>query len=215
MTAAPVQLSIRDDVAHLVLANPPKNLMDRRFFDALTTVCQDALLQPLRGMIIYGSGRHFSCGADLGELRQIVAGNQDDFLHDNLVTLRAIESLRAPVVAAINGCCLGAGLELALACHHRIATAQAVFALPESTFGIMPGCGGSVRLPALVGKSRAIELILTGRIFGADEALELGVIDRIVDKKEMLDLALATIADSVGRLQPLPAQFIGNQAGIS
>jgi len=97
------------------------------------------------------------------------------------------------VVAAISGCCLGAGLELALACHYRVSAPSAVFSLPEATFGLMPGCGGTVRLPALVGVGRAIELSLSGRTIGADEALACGLVDMVVEKKALLSTAVRTI----------------------
>jgi enoyl-CoA hydratase/carnithine racemase len=190
VTRAPIQLSFLGDIAHLALDNPPKNLMDHSFFDTLTSACAHAMnRKPLAGMIVYAHGRHFSCGADLNQLQEVIQHDGSPFLTQNLKIFSSIERVAVPVVAAISGCCLGAGLELALACRHRIAAPQAMFALPESTFGIMPGCGGSVRLPLLIGKSRAIELILTGRLFGAEEALSMGVIDRIVAAQDLLETA--------------------------
>ena len=83
----------------------------------------------------------------------------------------------------IRGCCLGAGMELALACHYRIAEKNAVFSLPEVTYDLMPGCGGTIRLPKLIDKGKAVEMILSGHTVLADEAKALGLIDRVVPKK--------------------------------
>ncbi len=92
-------------------------------------------------------------------------------------------------MAAVGGCCLGSGLELALACRWRIAAANAVFALPETSFDLMPGCGGTVRLPSLVGRGRAVDLVLSGRFVDAGEAREIGLVDAIVDRRDLLAAA--------------------------
>jgi enoyl-CoA hydratase/carnithine racemase len=138
--------------------------------------------QQLHGLIITGGGRHFSSGANVTELftmsAEQIARAGALFAH--------IAALPIPVVAAISGACLGAGLELALACSQRIATPRAVFALPEVEYGLMPGCGGTLRLPRCIGKSAAAELILSGRTFDAREALRLGLIDSICQKKKHL-----------------------------
>ena len=92
-------------------------------------------------------------------------------------------------MAAVGGCCLGSGLELALACRWRVAAANAVFALPETSFDLMPGCGGTVRLPLLVGRGRAVELLLSGRFVDAAEAREIGLVDAVVDRRDLLAAA--------------------------
>lgn len=193
MTDTPIQFSIIDSIAHCLLTNPPKNEINKEFFRCLTQLHKEVFPSlDVRGLIIYGKGRHFSSGANLEELQQIYRSLPDDkpaaFLNENMNTFQAIASLPFPVVAAINGCCLGAGLELALACHFRICSPHAVFGLPETTFGLIPGCGGTVRLPRVLPRAKAIELILSGKTVPADEALSCGLIDHCVKK----DLVLAT-----------------------
>jgi enoyl-CoA hydratase/carnithine racemase len=152
----------------------------------------------VRGLVIHGAGRHFSAGADLPEMRaglQQDAGRWRAHLLEATRHLERLSQLPYPVVAAISGCCLGSALELALACTRRVAAANAVFALPESTFGLLPGCGGTVRLPRLVGAGRAAELILSGRTFGAAEALEWGVVARVTTRERLLPEALQSLED--------------------
>lgn len=198
MTDPPVLLKIADSIAHLVLNNPPQNEMDSLFFYELTRLRRDVFpsLQAT-GMIIYGKKRHFSSGANINELKTLYEYHDrtqtTSFLNSNLKTFIAIDTLPFPVVAAINGCCLGAGLELALTCDHRICSPHAVFSLPEITFGLMPGCGGTVRLPRLIQRGEAIEMILSGTIVSSEEACNIGLIDEIVDKKEIIPAAIELI----------------------
>jgi enoyl-CoA hydratase/carnithine racemase len=98
-----------------------------------------------------------------------------------------------PVVAAIRGVCIGSGLELALACHYRVCDKHATMGLVESTFGFMPGCGGTQRLPALVGIARGLEMILTGERFSSDEALALRIVNSVVHHSELLPKAIGYI----------------------
>jgi enoyl-CoA hydratase/carnithine racemase len=141
-------------------------------------------------MIVGGKGRHFSSGANVQEL--LDRGNEDTYqkkLEENARAYLTLEKLNYPVVAAITGCCLGSGMELALACTHRIATKHAVFALPEATFGLMPGCGGTIRLSRIVGKSNAMEMILSGRTVLADEAKAMNMVDLVVEKSKLMETA--------------------------
>jgi enoyl-CoA hydratase/carnithine racemase len=194
MALKALTLETRDRIAYLQLDTPPRNEMDQAFFGELSVFTKELLPQlDVQGMIISGSGRHFSSGANLEEMhRSVESGGVGPFrahLLENIESNMAIERAPFPVVAAIGGCCLGAGLELALACHGRIAAARAVFSLPETTFGLLPGCGGTVRLAKLVGQGKALELILSGRTFLADEALALGIVDQVVVRKVRMEAA--------------------------
>lgn len=187
-------LRAEGDLAHLVLSSPPKNEMGRGFFDELDHLVCESIprLRPL-GLVVRGDGRHFSSGADVAVLRHDFAGSfrseaQAELLRASLV-LQALADFPFPVVAAIGGVCLGSGLELALACHSRVAARNAVFSLPETTFGLMPGCGGTQRLPVLTGLAKALEWILTGRMVTADEALEAGLVDAVVDRRAVVAAA--------------------------
>jgi enoyl-CoA hydratase len=119
-------------------------------------------------------------------------------LLDNSDSFSALPALPFPVVAAIQGCCLGSGLELALACHFRVAAKNAVLGLPEAGFGLMPGCGGTVRLTRLAGYQKAMRYILTGESLLAEDALKEGIVDAVVDKEE-LEGAAKRIIERFGR----------------
>ncbi len=180
-------------IARLVLDAPPRNEMGRDFFgrlDALVGTLKDL---PARGLVVHGAGRHFSSGADVGALKAGLVDAQPVLDGQALLAatrcFQALAELPYPTVAAVGGCCLGSGLELALACRWRVAAANAVFALPETTFDLMPGCGGTVRLPLLAGRGRAVELLLSGRLVDAAEALEIGLVDAVVGRRELLDAA--------------------------
>lgn len=186
-----VRFEIHDEIAYLILDTPPANSMSDLFFKKLTDItkkCFDGL--DVKGMIVYGQGRHFSSGAIIPEITSVCQSECAlEILHEHAESFRRIENLPFPVVAAISGCCIGSGLELALSCHYRIAAERSVFSLPESTFGLIPGCGGSVRLTQITTVAKAIELLISGRTFLADEALEAGIIDYIIPRNKLLETA--------------------------
>ncbi len=192
-----VTLSCIDSVAHLVLSSPPKNEMGTGLFAELSRLVEKLGGLRVRGLVVCGQGRHFSSGADLAELRAMFARGESPeaarALLDNSNSLSALASLPYPTVAAIRGCCLGSGLELALACRFRIACRTAVLGLPEATFGFMPGCGGTMRLTKLVGYRKAIELIVSGSSLLAPDALAVGLVDAVVDKEELEETAFKFI----------------------
>jgi len=199
MTEPPVRLRVDNGIAFCELCSPPGNVMNSAFFECFSALGDSfaACAARVRGMVVYGGGRHFSSGADVDEIKSIIAGRPEALTSElflkNHHALESLAQLAFPVVAAISGCCLGAGLELALACRYRICAPNAVFSLPEATFGLMPGCGGTVRLPAIIGEARAIELALSGRTIGADEAHACGLLDLVVEKKALLPTALRLI----------------------
>lgn len=198
------------DIGYLRLNAPPRNEMGRAFFEELSRLCHDELPgAPITGLVVYGAGRHFSSGANVAELRDMVAAEPSaraPFLITNVDAFAALEALPYPVVAALNGCCLGAGLELVLTCGYRIAARRASFGLPESTFGLIPGCGGTVRLPALIGRGPAVRMILSGQSVLADEALALGLVDLVVDKRELMATAVSLVRRLGGQRWRGPAE---------
>jgi enoyl-CoA hydratase/carnithine racemase len=195
MNAPPVTLEARDGFGLLTLNAPPRNEMDDAFIAALLDILEVRLpAQRLRGLIVHGSGRHLSSGANLPQLLERFRTQP---FTDNLemVTrltwaLQTLSEASFPVVAAVSGCCFGSGLELALACQARLATPNALFCAPEASLQVMPGCGATVRLPRLVGRGAALELILSGRILSADEALRLRLVDAVFERSELLAAAL-------------------------
>lgn len=180
-------------VAELLLDRPPDNRMDAAFFDALAEIC--LLHLPgldAAGLVVRGVGRHFSSGADLGELRG--RAGQPGLaaeLERNSRAFAALEALPYPVVAAIGGACLGSGLELALACRRRVAAENAVLALPEAEHGLLPGCGGTVRLARRLGAAPAARLIFGATRLGAEEARALGLVDEVVPRGALVARARA------------------------
>ena len=183
-----------NQIGFLVLNRPPKNEMDAIFFAELSNFLKNILPDlTLKGLIITGEGRHFSSGANVDELAEFAKKKELRYFENNINYLESLSLCPFPVVAIINGLCFGSAFELSLACHYRIASQHALFALPEITFNLMPGCGGTYFLPKLVGKSKAIDLILSGRSFLADEALQLGIIDIIADKNSITRTALQLI----------------------
>ncbi|AZG08273.1 fatty-acid oxidation protein subunit alpha [Pigmentiphaga sp. H8] len=168
-----VSYEIRDRVGIITLRNPPVNALAPGVREGIIDFVKAANEDPVvDAIVLTGAGRNFMAGADIRQFGKARA-----------VTTRAsagaIEASEKPVVAAMDGYCLGGGLEHALACHYRIATPAARLGLPEIKLGIIPAGGGTQRLPRLVGAEAALDLILSGRQVGADEALALGLIDEI------------------------------------
>jgi len=156
-----------------------------------------------RALVVTGAGdKSFVAGADIKELAALDARGAEDASRLGQRVFRAIERLDRPVIAAVNGYALGGGCELALACHMRIASENAALGLPEVGLGIIPGYGGTQRLPRLVGRGRALELILSGRLVKADEAERIGLVNRVVPREKLLDEAVAT-AEAILKNGPL------------
>lgn len=153
----------------------------------------------IRALVITGSGRAFAAGADIGNLNKVEGGfsGRESALAGQEI-MNELAALPIPTVAAINGFALGGGLELALAADLRVASRDAKLGLPEVGLGIIPGYGGTQRLPRLIGQSRAYDLIFTGRHVGADEALQLGLVNRVVDDalSGALELARLTLKNA-------------------
>ncbi len=185
----------RDGAALVILDRPERmNALSRALVRALGRVggelAQDA---EVRAIVVTGAGdRAFCAGADLKER----LGMSDDEVLELLALYRSelswLESSSVPTIAAINGAALGGGLELALLCDLRVASANATLALPETALGIIPGAGGSQRLPRIIGAAKAKEMILLAARVDAERALELGLVHRVVPREQ--DLLTATLA---------------------
>jgi enoyl-CoA hydratase len=181
-----------DGIAIITVNRPDKlNALNadtvRQLDGALREVRAD---DAVRAVILTGSGeKAFVAGADIAELAQMGPIDGVQVSRDGQDTFRMLERMPKPVIAAVNGFALGGGLELALACHVRIASSRAKFGLPEVKLGIIPGYGGTVRLPRLVGRGRALELMLTGDMIDADEAYRIGLVNRVEEPAAVLDAA--------------------------
>jgi enoyl-CoA hydratase len=180
---------LTDGIARLTINRPDKlnalnAIVIAELGDAVTRVETDAAV---RGVIVTGAGtKAFVAGADIGELtEQNPVTGRNRALTGQLV-FRRLERCGKPVIAAVNGFALGGGCELAMACHLRVASENAKFGQPEVKLGIAPGYGGTVRLPRLIGRARALELLLTGDMVDAAEALRIGLVNRVVTSDRLL-----------------------------
>ncbi|UXU89646.1 enoyl-CoA hydratase-related protein [Burkholderia sp. S-53] len=186
----------RDAIAY-VTVNRPKvlNALSASTWKDLRTAFEDAREDAaVRGVILTGAGdKAFVAGADISELAHATAIDAEQSSRFGQATLDLIENLGKPVVAAINGFALGGGCETAMACTIRIAVEHARFGQPEVKLGLLPGGGGTQRLPRLVGKGRALQLILSGEVISAQEAYRIGLVNEIVAAADLIPRAEAIL----------------------
>ncbi len=177
----------------ITLGAPPSNELDRPEFISADRFRDWTSDPALKGLIIRGEGRNFSTGGKLDALFRFDA----DLLHDMVLQghalLDQIHRLDLPVIAAINRVCFGGGLEIALACHIRIASENALLAFPEVNQGLMPGLGGTFRLPPLAGFSASASMILGGDIVNAADAKRMGIVDYLAPKDQAFEAALSLL----------------------
>jgi len=166
----------------------------------------DVLTCQMRALIITGNHKFFSAGADLHEIVALNGASGLEFSQMGQRLMNSIEFLPVPVYAAISGYCMGGGLDLALACHRRIASPNAIFGHRGAALGLITGWGGTQRLPRLVGQSRALDLVLTGRLIDAQEALRIGLVDRVVPAGQALAAAFE-FAAQFATLPPLAVRY--------
>ncbi|MDE0921440.1 3-hydroxyacyl-CoA dehydrogenase NAD-binding domain-containing protein [Aurantimonas coralicida] len=186
-------LDVEGEIAVLTLDNPPVNALSHILREGVAAGLEAAAADPaVKAIVLICAGRTFIAGADIKEFGKPIAAPTLQDLQDQ------IEALDKPVIAALHGTALGGGLELALACHYRIASPSAKVGLPEIKLGIIPGAGGTQRLPRLVGLPRALDMILTGTPVGAASAVTLGVVDELAAgdlRAEALRFANAIVAE--------------------
>lgn len=189
-----IKLEERDNIAVVAINRPDKlNALNaatvaevRAAFESLRA------REEVRAVILTGVGeKAFIAGADIVELSQMTPLTGTQVSRAGQETLRIVETMPVPVIAAINGFALGGGLEFALACHIRIASENAKLGLPEVKLGIIPGYGGTFRLPRVVGRGRALELMLTGEMINAQEAHRIGLVNQVVAQANLMETAEA------------------------
>ncbi len=205
-----VLLEIKDRVAIVTVNRPGKlNALNGDTITALADVMSSANDNPeVRCVILTGAGpKSFVAGADISEIQTLNIEEGANFSRMGQQVFRYIENMRKPVLAAVNGFALGGGCELAMACHLRIAAENARFGLPEINLGIIPGYGGTQRLPRLVGLSNALHLALTGDMIDAEDAHRLGLVSEVVPAAELMERA-EKLAKILASKAPLAAGFI-------
>jgi enoyl-CoA hydratase/carnithine racemase len=212
MSDRPVLLSTTDGVARVELARPPVNALDAELVAALAqTVVELEALEP-RAVVFSGGPKTLAAGGDVTwMLERAEAGDRGairGFLRAIQKLFDDVEALPVPTLALVRGHTLGGGLELALACDLRVASSDAVVGFPEARLGLLPGAGGTQRVTELLGRSRALELLYTGRRIDAGEALRLGLVNRVAPPesveeaaRELLDEVLGATDDALAAIK--------------
>ncbi|WP_340538059.1 enoyl-CoA hydratase/isomerase family protein [Nocardioides sp. GXZ039] len=198
-TAEFVRLEVTDGVGTIRLDRPKMNAISVQVQAELRAAAAEATERDdVRAVVVYGGERVFAAGNDVKEMADLSYSDMVRISASVSSATTAIARIPKPVVAAVTGYALGGGCELALAADHRIAADNATFGQPEVLLGIIPGAGGTQRLARLVGPSRAKDIIFTGRFVKADEALAIGLADRLVPAEEVYDAAVAWAAQFSG-----------------
>lgn len=201
-----LQLETSEGITTIVIDRPPGNTLSLAMLSNLTTVFSELETDhAIRAVIVTGAGDRFFCaGADIRELRSIDA---EDFAERGQVLFRYIETLSKPVIAVVNGAAFGGGCELAMSCHLRIAADTARFGHQEISYGLIPSWGATQRLPRLIGRTRALEMLLTGQAIHAHRAEQYGLVNLVVPAAELRDAALK-LARQLASAAPLAAKAI-------
>ena len=189
MTYQTLLVDVKDGVATITVNRPDKlNALNAQVVADLDAAVAALKADPsVRGVILTGAGpKAFVAGADIGNLAQLGVMDGRAFALRGQAVLNALETMGKPVLAAVNGFALGGGCELAMACHIRIAGENAKFGQPEVKLGITPGYGGTQRLPRLVGKGRALHLLLSAEMIDAPEALRIGLVTKVVPADQLM-----------------------------
>jgi enoyl-CoA hydratase/carnithine racemase len=202
-----ITYAVKNAVAIVTIDNPPLNIMSNPVRERLEAVLNelDSKKDEIRVVIITGKGKAFVAGADIKAFPELTQEKARARLKKSRPLFLKIEQFERPVICAINGYCLGAGLELALCCDIRIASSEAQLGQPEINIGLIPGAGGTQRLPRLVGAGIAKELIYTGRFISAEEAARIGLVNKVVEPEKLLDEALE-MAELMASKSPLAAR---------
>jgi enoyl-CoA hydratase len=197
MIFATLLTSLENNILTITINRPDKlNALNKQVFDDLITVFEEVNKNDeIKSVIITGSGQKgFVAGADISELVGLSVDEGKILAKKGQDTFLKIENCTKPVVAAVNGFALGGGCELAMACHFRIASDNAKFGQPEVNLGLIPGYGGTQRLVQLIGKGRAIEMLISGNMIDANTALQFGLVNYVVPQEELLEKAKSLLA---------------------
>jgi len=188
-----IQVALKDGVAMFTMNNPPVNQLSEHFVVELAEAFQDAYADSaVKAIVLTGTGKNFIAGADITQIKDVKT--REEILpkvRENNRFLNAIETGPKPVVAAVNGNCLGGGLEVAMCCHYRIAVEGVDLGQPEVQIGLIPGAGGTQRLPRLIGLQNALEMITTGKAVKAEKALARTLVDEVVPAEKLPAAAAA------------------------
>ncbi|REK63344.1 MAG: enoyl-CoA hydratase [Brevibacillus sp.] len=184
------QVQKEDRVAVVTISRPPANALSQAALTELAALLDDLERDgQVKAIVLTGEGRFFIAGADIKEFTQLVPADAQAMAKAGQQLFDRLETFPKPIIAAINGACLGGGLELAMACHIRLAAPEAKLGLPELNLGLIPGYGGTQRLPRLVGRGKATQMILTSEMIDGEEALRIGLVEAVHPLDQLLDEA--------------------------
>jgi len=190
MTYSHFLVSKENRIAVVAVNNPPANALNQPTLQELRSILDELENDgDVKAIVLTGEGRFFIAGADIKEFTQLTPTDAEALAASGQALFNRMETYSKPIIAAINGACLGGGLELAMACHIRLAAAEAKLGLPELNLGLIPGYGGTQRLPRLVGRGKATEMILTSEMIGGEEAHRIGLVEAVYPLEQLLDEA--------------------------
>ena len=193
-----ISVAVEERIAILTINHPPANALNKATLEGLQAALDHLEQDPqVKAIVVTGEGRFFIAGADINEFTLLTEDQAQMMAEAGQKIFNRLETFPKPIIAAINGACLGGGLELAMACHIRYVAQEAKLGLPELNLGLIPGYGGTQRLPRLVGRGTATKLILTSEMIGGEEAYRIGLADGLYPLEQLLEEAkklAATIA---------------------
>jgi len=187
-----LKTTVAEGIATITVSRPQAlNALNSRFFQEMDSLLEElGRRDDIKVLIITGEGKAFAAGADIAEMVQKTKNQGQEFSRAGQKTFRSLELFAKPVIAAVNGFALGGGAELAMACDFRIASSKAKFGQPEVNLGVIPGYAATQRLPRLIGLGNALYLLMTGEMIGAEEALRMGLVQKVVEPEELLPAAM-------------------------
>ncbi len=193
-----LKVEVKDLIAWVTISRPEAmNALNTRFFNEMDQVVAEIdARDDVRVMVITGEGKAFVAGADIAEMVDKTQDEGSAFSRLGQNTFRSLGEMKIPVIAAINGFALGGGLELAMGCDFRIASSKAKFGQPEVNLGLIPGYAATQRLPRLVGMGDALYLLMTADMIGAEDALRMGLVQKVVEPETLHDTVMA-IANNI------------------
>ncbi len=193
--------AVENGIAVVAIDNPPANVLSRPVFEEIGAAIEGYLKdKEVRGIVLTGEGANFAAGADIKEIAKITDAAEGERMALEAHKLgNKIASADLPIIAAINGYCLGGGCELILACPLRVASDKARIGQPEIKIGIIPGMGGTQRLPRIVGPAKALEILLTGEMVSAQEAYRIGLVNLLVPEAQLRRQAVG-LASRIGKM---------------
>ena len=217
-----VKLHTTNRIAYIEINHPPANALNRSVLEALLQAVERVKADPnVKVAVITGTGKLFVAGADIKEMAGKTTSDEGtELARLGQEVFNRIESAAKPFIAAINGACFGGGLEMAMACHLRYAAVGAKLGQPEINLGLIPGFGGTQRLPRLIGQPAALEMLLTGKAITAEQAYANGLINRVVPDEELLP-EVTMIAEQIAKKgsmaikKILGAVHLGNELPLS